>query len=418
MPKVKLNKTFDFEIHNVAFGDLTKEEAIDICKDGRLASHFLELQLTKWFPELTHVTGCKDHDHVDQNGTKYDAKNFTRSSGLYFGPSNMRGSKRKFIQSVAHEKASCLIYICCDIVDFPQVRVLFRKGTELIVEYPKCNISLGKRAVFFEQLDQFYTQRSVTQRLIKLLEFDDYDIVLEPSAGDGAFFDYLPKGKRVGIDLEPANPLITKGNFFEWQAIENKRYFVVGNPPFGKNSSLAKKFFNHAAQFADKIAFVVPRTFRKTSVTNSLDKHFWLTHEELLPKDSFYLPSGESYDVPCVFQVWEKRETQRQKIALPIVHSDFNFVERTGADFAIRRVGGLAGKPFKDFSKLATPSHYFIKQLKSDVLEKLTTLWLTVFSVEADPTRAGVKWDTAGNPSLSKTELISHYESMNNCKDG
>ena len=56
MHKVKLNKTFDFEIHNVAFGDLTKEEAIDICKDGRLASHFLERQLTKWFPELTHVT--------------------------------------------------------------------------------------------------------------------------------------------------------------------------------------------------------------------------------------------------------------------------------------------------------------------------------------------------------------------------
>ena len=63
MPKVKLNKTFDFEIHNVAFGDLTKEEAIDICKDGRLASHFLERQLTKWFPELTNVD-VKNYDHV------------------------------------------------------------------------------------------------------------------------------------------------------------------------------------------------------------------------------------------------------------------------------------------------------------------------------------------------------------------
>lgn len=150
MHKVKLNKTFDFEIHNVAFGDLTKEEAIDICKDGRLASHFLERQLTKWFPELTHVTGCKDHDHIDSRGTKYDAKNFTRSTGLYFGPSNMIGKGREFIQSVAHEKASRLVYIFCDIVDFPKVRVLFRKGNDLVAEYPKCRIPLGKRAVLFD----------------------------------------------------------------------------------------------------------------------------------------------------------------------------------------------------------------------------------------------------------------------------
>ena len=150
MHKVKLNETFDFKVRNFTFGDLSEQETIDCFKDGRVASHFLERQLTKWFPELIHIKGCKDHDHVDQNGTKYDAKNFTPSGGLKFMSSNMLGTGRKFNPTVAHEKASHLIYICCDIVDFPQVRVLFRKGTELIVEYPKCAIPLSKRAVLFD----------------------------------------------------------------------------------------------------------------------------------------------------------------------------------------------------------------------------------------------------------------------------
>ena len=131
------------------------------------------------------------------------------------------------------------------------------------------------------RLDQYYTQRSLTKRLVASLNFDQFDIVLEPSAGDGAFFDYLPKSKRLGIDLEPASPDIRREDFFNFNAQEGKSYFVVGNPPFGKNSSLAKSFFNRAAGFADKIAFVLPRTFRKLSIINNLDKNFCLTSEDL-----------------------------------------------------------------------------------------------------------------------------------------
>ena len=48
----------------------------------------------------------------------------------------------------------------------------------------------------------------------------------------------------------------------------------LGNPPFGKNCSLAIKFFNKAAEFADLIAFIIPRTFKRISIQNKLNLNF------------------------------------------------------------------------------------------------------------------------------------------------
>ena len=56
------------------------------------------------------------------------------------------------------------------------------------------------------RLDQYYTQRHISKACLKKLSLNEYDLILEPSAGDGAFFDFLPKEKRVGIDLVPTNP--------------------------------------------------------------------------------------------------------------------------------------------------------------------------------------------------------------------
>ena len=148
MTEIELNKTYSFEIKNLAFGDLTKEDLIEIYKDGRVASHLLERHLTKWFPQLTHVPGCADHDHLDNTGQQYDAKNFTKS-GLNFKPSKMLGVGRTFDYDVMVEKASKLIYIACDIVDFPKVRVVFKSGSELARDYPNGKISKTKREVLF-----------------------------------------------------------------------------------------------------------------------------------------------------------------------------------------------------------------------------------------------------------------------------
>jgi len=145
---IDLNKVYHFSLKIPKVGDLTTEEINEVFQDGRQASPVLERQLVKWFPELTHIKGCKDHDHIDTQGNKYDAKNFTKR-GLKFMPSKMIGVGRSFNKNEFHNKAKNLTYIVCDIVDFPQIKVVFKNGKELIKEYPNGSVSISKRKELF-----------------------------------------------------------------------------------------------------------------------------------------------------------------------------------------------------------------------------------------------------------------------------
>ena len=149
MPKIFKNKTYKFVVKNFSFGSLNQDALIELFRDGRVASHFIEPMLTHWFPELQHVKGCKDYDHIDSKKQKYDAKNFTPSGGLKFMPSNQLGSGRKFCYETTRKHAKELVYICCDIVDFPKIRVIFRDGEKLLEEYPNATISKTKRGDLF-----------------------------------------------------------------------------------------------------------------------------------------------------------------------------------------------------------------------------------------------------------------------------
>ena len=140
-----------FTVENISFGDLSKEELASMFTDGRLASHFLERQLTKWYPYLTFVDK-KGYDHVDTMSNKYDQKCFTKG-GLGFAPSHMGGKGRVFVQEEAHEHAKDITYICCDVVDFPTVRVKFARGKDLNKDFPKCRIPFTKREEFFSNAD-------------------------------------------------------------------------------------------------------------------------------------------------------------------------------------------------------------------------------------------------------------------------
>ena len=84
---------------------------------------------------------------------------------------------------------------------------------------------------------------------------------------------------------------------------------VIGNPPFGKVSSIAIKFFNHSSIWSNVIAFIIPRTFRRPSVQNKLNKMFHLTYDEdVSTKPCCFTPR---LMVKCCFQIWEKRENKR-----------------------------------------------------------------------------------------------------------
>jgi hypothetical protein len=133
--KIKFNKVFKFDLTNkVMFGDLTIDELIEVYRDGRQSAPVMERQLVHWFPELIYVNK-KGYDHIDKNSTKYDHKSFTKA-GLKFPPSSMIGAGRKINKKIAKKHAITTNYICCDITNFPQVRVIFKTGYELMSQFP------------------------------------------------------------------------------------------------------------------------------------------------------------------------------------------------------------------------------------------------------------------------------------------
>jgi hypothetical protein len=252
-------------------------------------------------------------------------------------------------------------------------------------------------------LDQFYTSAKIAKecydKVIEMYGSRKFDVFFESSAGTGSFFNLFPKSKRLGIDLEPKCENVERQDFFEFVPPEGKSIVTIGNPPFGKNSSLAVKFFNTAAEFSDVIAFVIPKTFRKTSLQKRLHLNFHLQLDIDLPKDSFVL-NGDPYDVPCCFQIWERTANKRRIRKIDLENNFFEFTKKAGADLAVRRVGGRTGKATKDIAISAEVSHYFLKlkgQISSDwLLEQINGIDFT----KTINSTAGVK-------SLSKPEFVT-----------
>lgn len=161
-------------------------------------------------------------------------------------------------------------------------------------------------------LDQFYTKPEIAKLCYSFLTkyIKENSFFIEPSAGNGSFYSILPKDSRIWIDLVPQYEDVLFCDFFDFKFDNNlklkyKQIITIGNPPFGKNSSLAIKFLNKSELFSNLVAFILPKTFKKDSVINKINPYLHLLSELELPKNSFIF-NGEPYDVPCVFQIWEK----------------------------------------------------------------------------------------------------------------
>jgi len=279
----------------------------------------------------------------------------------------------------------------------------------------------GVRGKQPRELDQFFTKPHIAAECLQHIEdfLDDTQIdkefgtIVEPSFGDGAFVDELLKlnaEKLIFVDIDAQDEqhrkdfLNTDLGLKRAEKNENK-CLVVGNPPFGKNSSSAVAFFNKAAEFADMIAFIVPRTFRKSSVHARLHRNFFLKIEKSVQQDGFVF-KNEQYNVPCVFQIWtydaaKKREAEKKVVKC----QDFDFVKREDEpNFAIRRVGVYAGRIYtEDLQKWSNMNHFFIRCREKNVLQRMKLL---------DLENAECKYDTAGMPCISKAELCAMYNNF------
>lgn len=256
-----------------------------------------------------------------------------------------------------------------------------------------------------DMLDRFYTDPEVVKECLTLLDFEQYDCIIEPSAGTGSFSKNFPLNKKIfSYDIKPEAENIIQADWFKVDKTQFKQYnsiLVCGNPPFGQQNALAINFFNEAAKFCNTIAFILPLSFKKASVQNRLNLEFHLDNEIILSNCEFFLKNEEKIKVPCVFQVWKKQATARNQVKLKTTTELFDFVDRANADFRIQRVGGNAGKASFDLTK-SPSSNYFIKNKTTlsneELVEHINNLRFPTIEF------------TVGPKSLSKGELVAILE--------
>ena len=270
-------------------------------------------------------------------------------------------------------------------------------------------------------LEQYFTTTELVEqcldRIKKHYDINKFSLIIEPSAGDGAFSNLLPCDKTIAFDIEPRHCNILKQDFLAWQpsnsGLDLRDVLVIGNPPFGRRGMLASKFIKHATKFSSVICFILPRTFKKDSFKNSVPLNLHLIEE--FDCDTFRSPSGDKITIKCVFQIWEKRDVCRTKKIVKSIHEDFimkhahisrisksefNHIKEN-YDFSLPQVG-MTFKPIA-LDKITKGSHWFIKVLDESnkaFFDKLDFSFIDNMNLSFN--------------SISKSDIVTAYENAKN----
>ncbi len=270
-------------------------------------------------------------------------------------------------------------------------------------------------------IDKYYTKDIIVELCLnfikKYIQINTDDLIIEPSAGNGSFINgiKLLSNNFIFYDLEPENKEIIKQDYllFDYEELTNKfnKIHIIGNPPFGRQSSLAIKFIKKSCEFCDSISFILPKSFKKDSLKKKFSLNFHLVFENDLPDKSF-LVDGIEHDVPCVFQIWQKKDTKRlvNKKLEPI---NFKFVEKPEnldnveeskkPDISFRRVGVNAGTIDVNINEKSIQSHYFIKFTnEKSIIDNINILSTITYDFN----------NTVGPKSISKQELIFKFNPL------
>lgn len=145
-----------------------------------------------------------------------------------------------------------------------------------------------------EILGQYFTPDAIVDKMISLIQ--NNGVILEPSCGDGAFYNKLIKQyNTIGLEIDPE--IACKGSkiidYFEWN---NKVDTIIGNPPYVKYKSICKNtlaklpnvmdtrsnlylfFIWHSIDLLNdggELIFIVPRDFVKTTSARQLNERLY-----------------------------------------------------------------------------------------------------------------------------------------------
>lgn len=128
--------------------------------------------------------------------------------------------------------------------------------------------------------DKIYTPKPVALKMIEMCNLKQGDLVLDPSYGEGVFYDNLPDY----VNKEWCE--IDKGvDFFEY----NKKVdCIVGNPPY----SIWDKWLRHTMTLTDKFCYIFGiLNFTDKRVNDIMNNGYGITKFHLVKIDWWFSPS-------------------------------------------------------------------------------------------------------------------------------
>ena len=280
-------------------------------------------------------------------------------------------------------------------------------------------------------LDKFYTQREAVRVCFEFLknniEINENEIFLEPSAGAGVFLEFLPH--YVALDIAPEGEFIEKQDFLKYEPNRND-FITIGNPPFGKRSSLAIDFFNRAATMSNVIAFILPVSFMKWNVQKNLNSNFSLLNLMYLAPESF-TDNGKPYSVRTVFQIWVKKGSKydkgidlRLKKQPPISHPDFKIWQYNATPEAVKYVEedweiATYRQGHYDFNKLFTREDYETIKEQMTGERKKQFFFIKPLTEEARQIILNMDFNAlaernTATPGFGKGDFVSYYVELKN----
>lgn len=269
--------------------------------------------------------------------------------------------------------------------------------------------------------EQFYTPKELAQTLSnkvsQLIGGLANRTVIEPAGGTGSFVSAakdLGAERVVSFDIEPKADGVILADFLTSEIENITDAVTISNPPFGRNNSLSIPFFNKAAKHSQFIAFIVPRSWRKWSVINRLDRNFHLIHDEDLAID-YVDEIGEMLwqkaRLNTCFQIWERKDHPRDLIKV----KDFGLITKVNpldADVALTVFGYSCGKVRTEFDRVPNSTVMFLKLNDNRVLAALNRVDFSMFyrntayteALSLQEIRYLLNQDILGDPGLEQQE--------------
>ena len=254
-----------------------------------------------------------------------------------------------------------------------------------------------------EALSQYFTKSEVVRRcLVQLGSLSKYDLVVEPSAGNGTFLEAIEHENKIGLDIDPQHRSVIQADWFSYDVSDKyARVLVVGNPPYGQYHKLSSAFIRRAMSFENvsTIAFILPNVYRKHTRQRIIPQNWRIASILDLGRNCFTL-DGKDHHVPTSFFVLDRSEGLDLRVRVPPIITgtrDFDF--GTAKDFDVFVFGASPKRIITD-PKPNNRGHYLKAKVPVAMLvERIRNVDWKGNSCA----KGGVYW-------LTKHEFVEQYE--------